>query len=310
MILSKMIKKRLKQILVAIVLTFSFHAYSQEVKTKLDAINYLNSELTKRHSVAGWTHTNSDWFISIESTGENGFYDIKGYSLENEYLILKIRRESIVWENGRGRREHGKTYELLINLNDSIILTKKVDSKGKAFSFLSFGSYKVEHRHEDLIIDIRYTDKVMYRRDPFYKKNKNFDSDKIEELYKVINILKSNLNPDEKADLKLSKFKNEFEKNGALKEINEEQRKYIVQANASNEAKEYTNALLLYRKVLDVNKFAYPEAYFNMALILSHLEFYYQATYAMKAYLILVPQAEDARKAQDKIYEWELNIKP
>lgn len=36
---------------------------------------------------------------------------------------------------------------------------------------------------------------------------------------------------------------------------------------------------------------------------------YYDAVYAMKQYLILSPEAEDARKAQDKIYEWELNIK-
>jgi hypothetical protein len=32
---------------------------------------------------------------------------------------------------------------------------------------------------------------------------------------------------------------------------------------------------------------------------------YYQATYAMKQYLILSPDASDSRAAQDKIYEWE-----
>jgi hypothetical protein len=46
-----------------------------------------------------------------------------------------------------------------------------------------------------------------------------------------------------------------------------------------------------------------------MALILAHSGYFYQATYAMKAYLILMPDAEDARKAQDKIYEWEMYIK-
>jgi hypothetical protein len=29
----------------------------------------------------------------------------------------------------------------------------------------------------------------------------------------------------------------------------------------------------------------------------------------MKKYLMLVPEAEDARAAQDKIYEWEAEIK-
>ena len=93
---------------------------------------------------------------------------------------------------------------------------------------------------------------------------------------------------------------------GVSKEINEAQRRYIVQANALNDTKDYSNALIMYQKAIEVNKISYPNAYFNMALIYAESNQYYQAIFAMKQYLILAPDAEDARKAQDKIYEWEI----
>ena len=90
--------------------------------------------------------------------------------------------------------------------------------------------------------------------------------------------------------------------------ITEELRKYIVQANAMNEKKNYPSAMNLYIKVIDTNPFAYPAAYFNLALIAAQTENYVYATVNMKKYLLLVPEAEDARAAQDKIYEWELEL--
>lgn len=52
-----------------------------------------------------------------------------------------------------------------------------------------------------------------------------------------------------------------------------------------------------------------PEAYYNMALNAAEMKTYYYAILNMRKYLLLMPDAEDARKAQDKIYEWEINIK-
>lgn len=40
--------------------------------------------------------------------------------------------------------------------------------------------------------------------------------------------------------------------------ITEEQRKYIVQANSMNEKKDYTNAIQLFRKVIEINPTSYP----------------------------------------------------
>lgn len=90
--------------------------------------------------------------------------------------------------------------------------------------------------------------------------------------------------------------------------VSEEQRKYIVQANALNAQKEYAGALDLYSKVIDVDPVSYPEAYFNLALLAAQMQRFQPAIGYMKQYLLLTPDAKDARAAQDKIYEWELKI--
>ena len=88
----------------------------------------------------------------------------------------------------------------------------------------------------------------------------------------------------------------------------EEQRKYIVQANGFNEQKMYDKAIELYKKAIEVNQTAYPAAYSNLALLSAQLNKYYLAIYYMKKYLMLEPEASDARIAQDKIYLWEAQL--
>lgn len=87
--------------------------------------------------------------------------------------------------------------------------------------------------------------------------------------------------------------------------VSEEQRKYIVQANAMSQNKEYNKAIDLYNKALEVDQTAYPAAYSNLALLSSQIQNYDGAIFYMKEYLLLEPEAADARSAQDKIYEWE-----
>ena len=87
--------------------------------------------------------------------------------------------------------------------------------------------------------------------------------------------------------------------------MSEEQRKYVVQANAMTQRKDYARAVDLYLKALDVDPVAYPGAYFNLALLSARMQRYKTAIRYMKQYLLLAPDAKDARSAQDKIYEWE-----
>jgi hypothetical protein len=46
-----------------------------------------------------------------------------------------------------------------------------------------------------------------------------------------------------------------------------------------------------------------------MALLSEQMKWFNSAIFYMKQYLLLVPDAKDARSAQDKIYEWEMQIK-
>ncbi|MFA5296630.1 MAG: tetratricopeptide repeat protein [Lutibacter sp.] len=107
----------------------------------------------------------------------------------------------------------------------------------------------------------------------------------------------------------LVKFKPIIEKYRELKEkptISEEQRKYIVQANALVEQKKYSEAINLFQQALKIDLTSYPEAYSNLALLFAQINDYESAIYHMKLYLMLMPDAPDARSSQDKIYEWEL----
>lgn len=87
--------------------------------------------------------------------------------------------------------------------------------------------------------------------------------------------------------------------------VTEEQRKYIVQANLFNEKKMYGKAIEMYKKVVELDKTAYPAGYYNLALLSAQIERFDAAIYYMNKYLLLMPDAQDARAAHDKIYEWE-----
>jgi tetratricopeptide (TPR) repeat protein len=87
--------------------------------------------------------------------------------------------------------------------------------------------------------------------------------------------------------------------------VPEEQREYIVQANSLNQQKMYSKSIELYKKAIEIDRTSYPAAYFNLALLYAQLHDFNEAILNMKKYLMLEPEASDARVAQDKIYEWK-----
>ena len=113
-------------------------------------------------------------------------------------------------------------------------------------------------------------------------------------------------------DMAIEKFKeeaNRYKEKGVKETISEEERKLIVQANAAKDEKQYKEALDLYNQALKINKFSYPDAYNNMALISAATNDFLGAIYEIKQYMVLVPpDTETARKIQDKIYEWEYKL--
>jgi tetratricopeptide (TPR) repeat protein len=90
--------------------------------------------------------------------------------------------------------------------------------------------------------------------------------------------------------------------------VSEEQRRLVVQANMFNEQQDYWKAIDMYRRAIDLDQTSYPSAYSNLALLSAQVKNYSAAIYYMKKYLLLQPDAEDARADQDKIYEWEAQL--
>ena len=88
--------------------------------------------------------------------------------------------------------------------------------------------------------------------------------------------------------------------------LTEEGRRYLVQANTHLQAKRYREAIESYGQLVQSNP-GWPEAFYNRAHILANQGYYEQAIKHMQRYLELVPNANNARAAQDKIYEWESN---
>ncbi len=68
--------------------------------------------------------------------------------------------------------------------------------------------------------------------------------------------------------------------------------------------KNFSEAAALYEKGLDLLPW-WPEGRFNRATVLGEIGEYETAIDDMKRYLELVPDAPDARSAQDQIYKWE-----
>ncbi|MGQ0812012.1 MAG: hypothetical protein ACT4OO_12415 [Nitrospiraceae bacterium] len=85
----------------------------------------------------------------------------------------------------------------------------------------------------------------------------------------------------------------------------EEARRYGVQATSQADKKRYDEAIKLYEKSLDIAPW-WAEGHFNRALVLADQNHYTEAIASMKRFVTLAPNSSDARAAQDKLYEWEL----
>jgi tetratricopeptide (TPR) repeat protein len=95
-----------------------------------------------------------------------------------------------------------------------------------------------------------------------------------------------------------------FRESGRESVFPEEARRFRVQAEAAVRAKDFEAAADAYDEALQVAPW-WPEGHFNRALVLGETGAYQRAIVEMKRYLQLVPEAANARAAQDKIYEWE-----
>lgn len=90
----------------------------------------------------------------------------------------------------------------------------------------------------------------------------------------------------------------------AREPLTEDARRYRVQAEDAVRERRFEDAADLYQKALEAAPW-WADGYFNRALVLGELQAYSDAIGAMRRYLLLAPDAPDARDAQDRVYSWE-----
>jgi len=86
--------------------------------------------------------------------------------------------------------------------------------------------------------------------------------------------------------------------------LSEEVHRFRIQAEGAVLDKKFYDAVDLYEQALEVAPW-WPEGHFNRALVLGEIKEYDLAIIEMKRYLLLVPNAPNAREVQDRIYDWE-----
>lgn len=87
-------------------------------------------------------------------------------------------------------------------------------------------------------------------------------------------------------------------------ELPESAREFKVRAESAVKEKRFLDAVEAYDQALQIAPW-WPQGHFNAALILAELKVYGLAVDEMQRYLLLAPDAANARQAQDKIYDWK-----
>ena len=90
--------------------------------------------------------------------------------------------------------------------------------------------------------------------------------------------------------------------------IAEDVRRFAVQAEAASSNQKYDEAIDLYNRAIGAAPW-WPQGHYNLAMLMAEKNDFKGAIEKMKLYLQLTPEAQDARVAQDKIYEWEYKLK-
>lgn len=89
--------------------------------------------------------------------------------------------------------------------------------------------------------------------------------------------------------------------------LSEDVRRYKVQAEGEIRDKKYEDAADLYEEALNIAPW-WPEGHYNRALVLAEVGEFDLAIQEMKRYILLEPDAPNARAARDKIYLWERKV--
>lgn len=121
-------------------------------------------------------------------------------------------------------------------------------------------------------------------------------------------ILAHSPSPDPAQDPDFQKVVQQHRAVAGRSAVSEEVRAHRVAAEAAVKEKRFEDAVNEYGEALKVAP-GWPQGHFNRGLILAEVGAYGAAGREMKRYLLLEPDAENARQVQDKIYEWQAKVK-
>jgi len=109
------------------------------------------------------------------------------------------------------------------------------------------------------------------------------------------------------SELEFKKAADLYQGSATKPTLPEECRRYRVQAESAIAEKNFSDAAEIYSKALKVAPW-WPGGHFNRAIVLAEIGDFDQAIVEMNRYLMLEPNAPDARAARDRTYEWERKV--
>jgi Flp pilus assembly protein TadD len=282
----------------------------------------LNYEVTReqravfaRQAVPGYPDKNSSYAFYFYPAPTQGHTDVEilyAFYLSNQEHTLDAQASTFFYAfpvkfiNTKALKE-GTSPTLTLGAGLALTGRARKGDREEALKLVVMGA--------DIDMAIARLEKVKAICAPYLDKaNFRQSYDECDQGIKMLNGLRGEAENSKKADKRREVEKeNEAAFQAALRsyqtakvkpELSEKSRRFKVQAEGAIRDKDFVGAVDLYGEALKVSPW-WPEGHFNRALVLAETKDYDTAIIEMKRYLALVPNAPNARAAQDKIYDWE-----
>ena len=217
---------------------------------------------------------------SISDHTNGTFASAKDFQVFDDRIECKIKNQKTIIN-----------YSDLINIPIALEEHQQTGEDGKFYTIY----YSLNLKHQTIYLRINYVRAMQLTNDLFFIQHQLMEKRsalQLEEFASQLNIFEP--------------IASQYRALKVKPAVPEAQREFIVQANSFNEKKNYNKAIEYYNKAIEADQTAYPAAYSNLALLSAQTGKFDAAIYYMKKYLLLEPEATDARSAQDKIYEWKI----
>jgi len=207
-------------------------------------------------------------------------------SLRQAEAIIKNVKHGLIWSPDAGPLTNGDEYESIRISNGKLEFVDKKHEVVHSFPLEKL-SISVGKWYTPVLFLNKWRISVL----------------SLKQVADAITVLKENA-PDPAREAAFAKAV-EFYRNARVKPVpGEDVRRYQVMAEEAIRQKQFSVAVQDYRDGLKIAPW-WPQGHFNAAMVLGELHFYDEAIDQMRKYLALVPDAPNARAAQDQVYRWQ-----